>query len=578
MGQVTNDDNHWKRAGTRTSRRTLFRSTAIAGTGLAAAALIGCGDSDDDEGTEGGAGTGTAGTTETQAPAATGEAKTGGTIRMYGQDPIGFDPHANFSYRTHQNMSFIHEGLFEVPVGPGTNPTDFSAVPNVAESSEMQDEVTFVVTMQPGVKFQNKDPLNGREVVADDIIYSYQRMVDKKFAYRDLIEGVVQDMQAVDDHTLKFTLTQPYADFPPNLANHYNWIVAHELDDKFGDLSSPDAAIGLGPFMLDSYEPNVKVTYVANPDYFRGRPNVDSVEYLVLPEVATRDSMFRSGELDLVTITTLSRQSIEQSNADTQWTEYFTNGGEIFYYRCDEGQFANDIRVRQAINMAIDRQAWLDSFYLGDGTIYNGPPVLAAYGDWQVPLEELSPEAQALWAYSPDEATKLLNAAGFDLERTYKVDGTAGYGAATVDRMQLAMDMLGQIGIKTEANLKEYGDWLATGHIGVYDDFAFGPMTPQLSLDAWVWGLFHSTSGVNKAHFTDPEIDRLVDATRSLYDDDERKEAIHEANRYIAGQGIYVYAPQGTTHYAAQPWIKNFSPKGGYYPGKTVREAWIDRE
>ncbi|MPZ98603.1 MAG: hypothetical protein GEU80_04540 [Dehalococcoidia bacterium] len=573
------DDRYWRRLDRhRLSRRGLLRAAGVTGVGLGAAALIGCGSDDDgddgDSGTPGGGG-GTA-TQSPSSPDASGAVQ-GGVLRMYGQDPIGFDPHANFSYRTHQNQSFFQEGLLEVPIGPDAQPTDFTAVPNVGEQWEQVDEVTFTVPIQPGVKFHNKPPVNGRELVAEDVRYSYERMVERLFTYRDLVEGVIESMDVVDDHTITFHLTAPYADFTGNLANHYNWIVAHEIDDTFGDAASPEAAVGLGPFMLESYEPNVKTSYVANPDYFRGRPNIDTVEFLVLPDAATRESMMRSGDLDTTSIATLTRASIEGTNPDLQWAEYYSNGGDIFYWNSGPGDFAEDVRVRQAFALAVDRQAWLDSFYLGAGTIHNGPPVLAAYGDWQVPLEDLG-EGARFWEYDPDESRKLLTAAGFDFERTYKMDGTAAYGAATVDRMQLAIDMLGEVGVKLETNLKEYGDWLATGHAGIYEDFAFGPMTPQLSIDAWVWGLFHSSSGVNKSHLVDPRIDELVDATRTLYDVEERKAAVAEASKYIAEVVPYVYPPAGIGNYAAQPWLKNYGAKAGYYPGKTVREAWVERD
>jgi peptide/nickel transport system substrate-binding protein len=568
-------NNYWTSIERRVSRRGLLRAAGIGGAGLAGAALIGCGADDDAPVTPGAPGASPAGPGTTPAPSDQ-PARQGGTLRMHGQDPIGFDPHANFSFRTHQNQSFFMEGLFEVPVGVDAFESDFSAVPNIASDYEQVDDITFVVDLRSDVHFQDKAPVNGRAVVAEDVKYSYERMVDKRFTYRDLIEGVVANMEVVDDHTMRFTLEAPYADFLGNLANHYNWVVARELDETHGDMASPEAAIGAGPWILDSYEPNVRVNYSANPNYFRGRPNADRVEFLVLPEAAPRESMLRAGDLDLVSIAALARQSIAQTNPDVQWWDYYSNGGDIFYYNAGPGDFAEDARVRQAINLSLDREAWLDAFYLGSGSIYNGPPVLAAYEDWQVPLDQLGDGAR-WWQYDPTESRQLLDAAGFDFSRTYKVDGTAGYGAPFVDRQQLMMDFLNEIGIRTEANMKEYGDWLATGHAGVYEDFAFGPMTPQLSIDAWVWGLFHSSSGVNKAHIQDPMIDELVDRTRTIYGVEARKEAVAEASRYIADQAVYVYPPVGLVNYAVQPWVKDFRPKGGYFHGKTTRLAWVDR-
>src|SRR5690606_23717372 len=203
---TTPDDSYWSRMHRhRLSRRGLLRAAGVSGVGLGAAALIGCGSDDDgDDGGGGGGGTPTGGgaspATTTPSSPDTSAAVQGGTLRMYGQDPIGFDPHANFSYRTHQNQSFFQEGLLEVPIGPDAEAADFVAVPNVGEQWEQVDEVTFTVPIQPGIKFHNKEPVNGRELVAEDVRYSYERMVDRLFTYRDLIEGVVDSMDVVDDH------------------------------------------------------------------------------------------------------------------------------------------------------------------------------------------------------------------------------------------------------------------------------------------------------------------------------------------------------------------------------------------
>lgn len=565
---------YWTRLGRdRVSRRRLLRTAGIGGVGLAGAALVGCGTDEEEP-------------DDTVAPVTPdpddddvapdpGDPVEGGVLRIHGQDTIGFDPHGNFSFRTHLNQSFFMEGLLEVPIGPGSHPTDFTPVSNVGDTWEMEDEVTFVVQLRNDVHFHDRPPVNGRQLVAEDVSYSYQRMIDMLFTYRDIVE-VIAETEVVDDLTLRFTLHEPFADFLGNLANHYNWLVARELDEEFGDMARPEAAIGAGPFMLESYEPNVVQTYVPNPNYFRGAPHVEKVEYLVLPDVATRDSMYRAGDLDIYNVTALSRPAIESAVPDTQWDEHFSNGGGIFYYGNAPGELAEDIRVRQAVNHMVDRDAFLAAFFHDQGTVYNGPPILAAYTDWQVPFEQLPAEAQELWEYDPAKGRRLLDAAGWDFDKTWDLDFSPDYGAFWADSAELIMDFMGEIGIQTRAVAKEYGEWLATGHAGIYDEFAWGPMTPQLSIDAWIWGLFHSQSGVNKAHAQDPRIDELVQRTRVIYDEEERKEAVAEASKYIASQAVYVYMPIGFVNGATSPRVRNFHHKRGYYVGKAARLAWID--
>ncbi len=234
--------------------------------------------------------------------------------------------------------------------------------------------------------------------------------------------------------------------------------------------------------------------------------------------------------------------------------------------------------MRQAVAYGFDRKGWLKSQYVDNGVIHNGPPLPASYTGWFVELKDLGEGAQ-FYEYKPEESKKLLAAAGHPngFEGTLDLSNAQGYGQATFNRGQLSADLMKQIGINLKLNPKEYGDWLATGHAGIYDSFAFGPLTPLVAMDDWLWGMHHSKASTNKAHVSIAELDALLDKQRGVYDATERKKIVADIQKLVAKNVIYIFAPAANTTTAQQPYLKNFRPKSGYNIGNAMRAVWIDR-
>ncbi len=580
-----NDDGYWSRfSGRRLTRRGALGGAATAGVGVGSLWLAACGG-------------GTKKTSEQKQAVQTGNtaaqqqggaAKPGGTLNVLATTSdggTGWDPHKSFSFKTHTVLSYSHERVMEFNYGLDAEPGDYTAVPGLAEKIEQPDQTTLTATMRKGVKFHNKPPVNGRELEAADVKYTIDRMIAKKFTYRNIFEDIVDKIEIPDKYTVKFTLKFPYADFPVNLGNHYAWIIAKESVEaaKDGDISRADQAIGTGAFMVDSFEPGQKATYVKNPDYWgkdkagNRLPYLDKVVTFYSADQATQEAMIRSKQVDLGPVNLPSVAAMKQSNPELVWWQALTAGGDVFYFRLDKNE-SKDIRVRQAVAYGFDRKGWLKSQYVDTGVIHNGPPLPASYAGWFVELKDLGEGAQ-FYDYKPEEAKKLLSAAGYasGFNRTMDLANAQGYGQATFDRGQLAADLMKQIGINLKLNPKEYGDWLATGHAGIYDEFAFGPLTPLVAIDDWLWGLHHTKSITNKAHSNFPDADALLDKQRGMFDATERKKVVADIQKLVAKYLYYIFppAPYGAT--AQQPYVKNFRPKSGYNIGAVVRSMWLDK-
>ena len=199
-----------------------------------------------------------------------GQPKRGGILRVRGYDPVHFDHHLTNNAKTNTTLSFVHSTLVRYKVGAEIPPGTYTVEPHLAESWEAPDDLTYVFHLRRGIKWHNKPPLNGRELVADDVKFTFDRFLHEKAnVLRDTLESVDR-VEVVDRYTVKFVLKEPFVWLVHRLANPEGmWIIAPEAVEKFGDLKKPESAIGTGPFLLERYEPNVKTVFKRNPAYFR---------------------------------------------------------------------------------------------------------------------------------------------------------------------------------------------------------------------------------------------------------------------------------------------------------------------
>jgi ABC-type transport system substrate-binding protein len=229
-----------------------------------------------------------------------GQPKRGGILRVRGYDPPHFDHQLVINFKADTTLSFVYSRLMRHKVGTGVQPGTFIVEPDLAERWEALDDTTYVFHLRKGVRWHNKPPVNGRELVAEDVKFTYDRFLTEKANPRRFLLDPVDRVEVVDRYTVKFVLKEPFVWLIDTLASPFAmWIIAPEVVDKFGDLKKPETAIGTGPFLLERYEPNVKTVFTRNPDYFRqGQPYVDGVEWLVLEDPATGLAMYRTGQID----------------------------------------------------------------------------------------------------------------------------------------------------------------------------------------------------------------------------------------------------------------------------------------
>src|SRR5712691_1669925 len=194
-----------------------------------------------------------------------GQPKRGGILRVRGWDPPHFDPHLTIAPFTHWVLSFVYSRLVRHKVGADVQPGTFIVEPDLAERWDTPDDTTYVFHLRQGVKWHNKPPVNGRELVAEDVKFTFDRfLAEKANPLRYLLESVDR-IEVVDHYTVKFLLKEPYVWLVDVLANPIMWIIAPEVVQHFGDLKKAESAIGTGTFLLEHYEPNVKTVFTRHP-------------------------------------------------------------------------------------------------------------------------------------------------------------------------------------------------------------------------------------------------------------------------------------------------------------------------
>ncbi|HET6368459.1 MAG TPA: ABC transporter substrate-binding protein, partial [Pseudomonadales bacterium] len=300
----------------------------------------------------------------------------GGTLRQVGFEPPTFDIHASVSFQTQLISSFVHRTLFKYVNGSKYGPSDFTLLPDIAQKAEVsKDGRTYTITLRRGIRWEKRAPVHGRAVVAADVKYTWERAL-KKSAYASLL-GKIEGVETPDSHTVRVHLADAYAPFLHNLAEPWNAILPREVEERMGDFKTAESLIGCGPFMLDKYEPGVKATFVRNPDYYdKGLPYLDRVEWLFLKDRATQLSLFRAGQIEIPYYDgRIPRSEVavfQKSNRANPIQFWDWLAVRTLAFRTDKAPF-NDVRIRRAFSLAIDRKKWVAQFLEGQGYEDHGP-------------------------------------------------------------------------------------------------------------------------------------------------------------------------------------------------------------
>ncbi len=511
--------------------------------------------------------------------------KRGGTLRLSVQsDPVtGFDPHQTISFLTMVPLSFAYSRLVKVKAGPSVKPMTYPVEADLAESWTQPDDTTYIFKLKRGVRWHPKPPVNGRELTADDVKYTYERFLTVKGNPNRPVLESIDKIDAVDKYTVKFTLKEPNAWFLDLLASTSTWIVAKECVEKFGDLRKVDSVVGTGPWMLERWEPNVRLSYVRNPNYFvPGLPYADAVEVIIDKDPSSRLAAFLAGQLDFgpeyqQIVRRLDFPMAMQRKPGLQTTEYTFFTSLYSGYRIDRPPF-NDIRVRRALSRAANLPEVFESMAYSRGHWTPNPAVPAAAAEWAIPIDQLTPEGRRLFEHSSTEAKRLLAEAGYPNGFKTTVEApSGGYTPDFMDSVQITIKNWKAAGIDAELKLKEYGAFISTTIYGKFDDMFFGLRGAWVDPEAYFYRQYMPGQPLNVMNVNDPKLIDLIKLQRRTFDVAKRKQIVYDIQRYLAEHAYF--GANGSTKVVSawEPYIKNYMPNNGFDYGGRLMAVWIDK-
>jgi peptide/nickel transport system substrate-binding protein len=446
-------------------------------------------------------------------------------MRVAFREPEHLDCHTNRTGQGHATIPLLYNAL--VRFKPGT----IDIEPDVAERWEHSpDGLQWTFYLRKGVQFHK----GFGEVKADDVVFSFKRVLDPKTGapMRNIVE-IIKEVKALDDSTVQMTIEHPDAAFLMRLTHHRSGcIYSKKALEKYGP-DAPWNPIGTGPFLFKEHAPQQKVVFVANEQYFRGRPKIDEVHYYNVPEIATILLGMEKGEFDLTRITGPANAPYEALKKAGMVIDVAGFGGFMGLYLRNDREPFNDIRVRQAIFHALNRDEITQTIMGPVGQRWDSPVPDSFFG--------YTSEGLPHYEYDPVLAKKLLAEAGHSqgLQLRTWISNRQDYNKTMV----MIQEQLKQVGIELKIDVAEHAK---------FHDYNLKNLQPHMALvggvelphaQLWLDERFNSKAlppGSNFSNYKDPQVDQWLNEARGELDPEKQQMLYAEIQRKILADAAFV--------------------------------------
>ncbi|MDH0896563.1 MULTISPECIES: ABC transporter substrate-binding protein [unclassified Pseudomonas] len=427
-------------------------------------------------------------------------------------------------------------------------------VPSLAERWEVSaDGLSWTFQLRPGVKFQRTAWFTpGRELNAEDVLFSFQRMLDPSHPWHKTAAGgyphaqsmqwpeLVERVEAPSPTSVRFVLKHPDATFLATLSMGFASIYSAEYADKLLAAGTPEKLnsqpVGTGPFVLKRFQKDAAIRYTANPDYFAGKPAVDGLVFAITPDANVRLQKIKRGECHIALSpkpldVQVARQEPKLRVSETP--AFMT----AFVALNSQHPPLDKPQVRQAINLAFDKASYLKAVFEGSATPANSPypPNTWSY-------------AQDLpgYAHDPEKAKALLAEAGladgFKTTLWTRPSGSLLNPNPTLGAQLLQAD-LAKIGIQAEVRVIEWGELIRRAKAGEHDLLFMGWAGDNGDPDNFLTPQFACASvqsGLNFARYCDPQLDKLIAEGKAASDQQQRDTLYRQAQAIIQQQALWL--------------------------------------
>jgi peptide/nickel transport system substrate-binding protein len=437
----------------------------------------------------------------------------GNLIAAIAGEPDQLDPHKTSAYFSFE----VLENVFDTLVEPDAN---LEMKPALAQSWEVSpDQLTWTFHLRRGVTFHDGSPFT-----ADDVVYSYRRIIDEQLTNVDKFSAVT-DVSAPNADTVVIRLKQPTPNLLTNIGGFKGMAIVSRRNVEDGQISTHP--IGTGPFSFSGQKSGDSITLKANPSYWGTAPKISGVTFRFISEPTTALSALQAGEVDWTD--SIPPQRVAQLRDDDSIHLAVTPSNDYWYLALNEARTPwNDVRVRQAIAYGIDRDAIVAATSYGT----------AAANQLAIPEGNPWYTAYDRYSYDIDKAGGLLREAGVtDTDLDMLV--TSEY-PETVTAAQVIADNLAPLGITVNIRTVDFATWLDEQNTGHFDMLMMGWLG-NIDPDDFYYAQHHTDGTSNAQKFTDPEVDQLLDGGRVETNRQARADLYARAATIIADQVSYIY-------------------------------------
>jgi len=453
----------------------------------------------------------------------------------------------------------------------------------LAESWEKLNDTTFIFHIRKGVYFQNLPPVNGRQMDATDVVYSINRIYATKTA--DLTTnapgGLIPTATATDNWTVTLTFRDPvFASMIFEDVSHTLCILPKEV--KSCNLASE--VIATGPYIVKDEVWNSQTTYVRNPNYWmkdpifpnNQLPYLDGIKWLIIPDTATQVAAIRTYKVDqMKDVTVEDERQLVKSVPGLNVKGISYESPYIIWMRMDKAPF-NNLKVRQALQMAIDQPTIKDTLFYGEAGLFDCPIHSISDLSWvYTPLDKMPQDVQAIYTYNPTKAKQLLADAGYP--DGFKTEVVTPNTPAFVDLLSVVKSEWAQIGVDLTISQKDSATMTTIGASKSYDQLLYYYFGTQRF---WTMSYFRAGNYYDFGFINDPKVDEtLTKVWQDYFDQDKRAQDMKDFVVYAVRQSWWLNVPNRTLYAVWQPYVHNYHGEMamGYYAYyEWMRYAWID--
>jgi peptide/nickel transport system substrate-binding protein len=504
----------------------------------------------------------------------------GGSLTVAGLADI---PHRDVHQEFQETLTSLGPGLaysrlLRLRTGPLVEQPSLLLECDLCQSWRLTEDFTYEFLLRPNVRWQNIEPVNGRKLVADDLVYSYRRMQTPGWPNAALFsDRGIEGFEAPSPDTLRVNLAFLDNDALLSLADGHSKIVAREVVEQYGDLKD-SPVVGTGPWIWEETKTGVGTTLSRNPEYFEeGLPFLNELSIkLIKPADATtpatqeRLAAFQTGLVDVLALPPEGWQQLHDSSAEFNTLVSHQAGSGVMLSINVQAPPFDDLTMRKALFKALDPWEYVDLLWAGQGSVSVGVPVPSP--DWLLAKEEMRNNYLA----NPSKSRDLLASPG----RLLPVDIELAVGEFDDIYLELARR------IAEDLRLVGFNTTIRALHPSHYNEVLLGPnkdyqvilgtIPPTATPNGFLMGFLHSGGPANISGHHDKTLDAMIEQQAAELDPELRREQLTEIQRYVLDQA-YLFSPVT----GASRWVFRWDLQG-FYPNTALSEynywsrAWLE--